>query len=103
MKLQISRLSAAAMSSSSFLPPDGGGVGLDSGGNRNSHTTKDNNSEEINCGKDEKEPLDKMTYSERLKTNVRFDQRLKRNVLEITLEKADADANLADVDEEAIA
>ena len=30
-----------------------------------------------------------MSYSDRLKTNVRYDQRLKRNVLEITLEKAD--------------
>ena len=29
----------------------------------------------------------KMSYSDRLKTNVRYDQRLKRNVLEITLEK----------------
>ena len=31
----------------------------------------------------------RISYSDRLKTNVRFDQRLKRNVLEITLEKDD--------------
>ena len=44
----------------------------------------------------------KMSYSERLKTNVRYDQRLKRNVLEITLEKTDTEADL-DVNQEAIA
>ena len=48
-------------------------------------------------------PFYKQSYSERLKTNVRFDQRLKRNILEVTLEKADADANLNDVLEEDIA
>ena len=45
----------------------------------------------------------KSTYSDRLKTNVRFDQRLKRNVLEITLEKTDNNADLDDVGQEAIA
>ena len=45
----------------------------------------------------------KQSYSDRLKTNVRFDQRLKRNILEITLEKSDTDANLSDVHEEDIA
>ena len=45
----------------------------------------------------------KQSYSDRLKTNVRFDQRLKRNILEITLEKSDTDANLTDVIEEDIA
>ena len=34
------------------------------------------------------------SYADRLKTNVRFDQRLKRNVLEITLEKTGKDSNL---------
>ena len=45
----------------------------------------------------------KQTYSDRLKTNVRFDQRLKRNVLEITLEKTDNNADLDDVGQEAVA
>ena len=45
---------------------------------------------------------DKMSYSDRLKTNVRYDQRLKRNVLEITLEKANIDADI-EVSQEAIA
>ena len=44
----------------------------------------------------------KMSYSDRLKTNVRFDQRLKRNVLEITLEKTDKDGEF-DVDGEDVA
>ena len=44
----------------------------------------------------------KMSYSDRLKTNVRFDQRLKRNVLEITLAKSNADAD-AEISVEAIA
>ena len=35
------------------------------------------------------------TYSEKLKTNVRFDQRLKRNILEILHEKERKDAELA--------
>ena len=41
------------------------------------------------------EPLgnqQKPSYSERVKSNVRYDQRLKRNVLEITLEKTNDDA-----------
>ena len=46
---------------------------------------------------------DKMSYSDRLKTNVRYDQRLKRNVLEITLEKTGKDAENEDVEEEDIA
>ena len=45
----------------------------------------------------------KMSYSDRLKTNVKYDQRLKRNVLEITLEKTDAEAELDSVDENDIA
>jgi hypothetical protein len=44
----------------------------------------------------------KMSYSDRLKTNVRFYQRLKRNVLEITLEKTDKDGEF-DVDGEDVA
>ena len=44
----------------------------------------------------------KMSYLDRLKTNVRFDQRLKRNVLEITPEKANAEAD-AEISVEAIA
>ena len=43
------------------------------------------------------------SYSERLKTNVRFDQRLKRNILEITLEKTDKEADINEVNEEDIA
>ena len=38
------------------------------------------------------------SYSDRLKTNVRYDQRLKRNLLEITLEKTNAEAEFNDVD-----
>ena len=40
-------------------------------------------------------PTDKPppTYADRLKTNVRWDQRLKRNVLEIMLEKSDKSAD----------
>ena len=34
------------------------------------------------------------TYSERLKSNVKYDQRLKRNVLEICLEKTEKDAEV---------
>ena len=45
----------------------------------------------------------RMSYSDRLKTNVRFDQRLKRNVLEITLEKTGSESETDNVDEEAIA
>ena len=35
------------------------------------------------------------TYAQRLKTNVKYDQRLKRNVLEIVLEKTEKEADLA--------
>ena len=42
------------------------------------------------------------SYSEMLRTNVRFDQRLKRNVLEITLEKTESDANI-DIDGDDVA
>ena len=34
------------------------------------------------------------SYVDRSKTNVSFDQRLKRNVLEITLEKTEKDSNM---------
>ena len=34
-------------------------------------------------------PIPATSYADRLKTNVRYDQRLKRNVLEITIEKTD--------------
>ena len=37
----------------------------------------------------------KVSYSERLKTNVRVDQRLKRNILEISLERTDKEAAFA--------
>ena len=42
------------------------------------------------------------SYSDKLKTNVRFDQRLKRNVLEITLEKTYVEAEI-EVEQEAVA
>ena len=45
----------------------------------------------------------KMSYSDRLKTNVRYDQRLKRNVLEITLEKTDAEVESDTIGQNAIA
>ena len=34
------------------------------------------------------------TYADRLKTNVSYNERLKRNVLEITVEKIDSDAEI---------
>ena len=42
----------------------------------------------------------KISYSESLKTNIKFDQRLKRNVLEISLEKMshESDLNLTNED-----
>ena len=43
------------------------------------------------------------SYSDKLKTNVRYDQRLKRNILEITLEKTKNDAVIEDVVHEDIA
>ena len=43
-----------------------------------------------------------MNYADRLKTNVRYDQRLKRNLLEITLEKTKTEAEFNDVDPEDI-
>ena len=46
---------------------------------------------------------DGKSYSDRLKTNVRYDQRLKRNVLEITLEKTNNDAVIDEVDAEDVA
>ena len=45
----------------------------------------------------------KMSYSDRLKTNVKYDHRLKRNVLEISLEKTGTEGDLSDVDQTAIA
>ena len=45
---------------------------------------------------------ERTSYSDRLKTNVRFDQRLKRNILEITLEKSDPTVDI-DVGQEDIA
>ena len=42
------------------------------------------------------------TYAERLKTNVNYDQRLKRNVLEILLEKSDKDVEIV-LDQECVA
>ena len=35
-----------------------------------------------------------VTYAERLKTNIRYDQRLKRNVLDIEIEKLDRENDL---------
>ena len=45
----------------------------------------------------------KLSYSDRLKTNVRYDQKFKRNLLEITLEKTDLGADINTVDGEDIA
>ena len=42
------------------------------------------------------------TYAQRLKTNVKYDQRLKRKVLEIVLEKTEAEADY-DIPHESIA
>ena len=42
------------------------------------------------------------SYAERLKTNVSYDQRLKRNVLEIVLEKTEKDADMV-MDQDCIA
>ena len=48
------------------------------------------------------QPERSKTYADRLKTNVKYDQRLKRNVLEITLEKTEEGADL-NVDQDCIA
>ena len=42
----------------------------------------------------------KMKYSDRLKTNVNYNARLKRNVLEIFLDKTDKEADIFAVDAE---
>ena len=42
------------------------------------------------------------SYAEKLKTNVNFNQRLKRNVLEITLEKTEKDAEIV-LDDKSVA
>ena len=76
------------------IPPDKSDHGETQGGAGNGDGKGDQVSE-VQDGK--------MSYSDRLKTNVRYDQRLKRNVLEITLEKTDTEAELDDVDQEAIA
>ena len=39
-------------------------------------------------------PVNVLSYADRLKTNVKFDQRLKRNVLEIEIEKVDKEADI---------
>ena len=52
-------------------------------------------------GRDQAQP---QSYADRLKTNVRWNQRLKRNVLEITLENKDrASDMLFDIDQESAA
>ena len=50
------------------------------------------------------EPFDGggLSYAQKLKTNVKFDQRLKRNVLEIVLEKTDYDSDY-DIPQDSIA
>ena len=53
---------------------------------------------------DKPPPEPQETYADRLKTNVRWDQRLKRNVLEITLEKSDKNSDSwVDLDPESTA
>ena len=85
------------MSAASDTPPPGGGYHREGGGgNGGGGITKG-----VESGKDRQ--VGKMSYSDRLKTNVRYDQRLKRNVLEITLEKTENDAAIDDVDADAIA
>ena len=42
------------------------------------------------------------SYADRLKTNVSYNERLKRNILEITLEKTEKDAEMV-LDQECIA
>jgi hypothetical protein len=56
-------------------PPDGDGA---EGQGRDTATTN----------------INPTSYANRLKTNVRYDHRLKRNVLEITVEKSDKDARI---------
>ena len=65
-------------------PPDRGGIG-----------EGDKHQKEVSpnvCDSDNWEKV--KTYSESLKTNMRYDQKLKRNVLEITLEKTFNDATI---------
>ena len=86
------------MGTTSETPPGGGYHDHDVGG---SIGGGDGVSIGVGSGKDPQ--ASKMSYSDRLKTNVRYDQRLKRNVLEITLEKTENDATIDDVDADAIA
>ena len=73
-------------------PPDkgketgGGDYQANDGDNRTFNQQSKTNQNETN-------PL-QLSYADRLKTNVRFDQRLKRNVLEITLEKTGKDSEM---------
>ena len=46
-------------------------------------------------------PNPRVSYSDRLKTNINFNQRLKRNILEITLERTNKDAEMK-IDQEEI-
>ena len=74
----ISRLSPPKMGDKT-VPPDRGQDHKDRGGAVSDNAATNVQQNEDNNGK--------MSYSDRLKTNVRYDQHLKRNVLEITLEK----------------
>ena len=79
----------------------GGGGGEQSKGvvHNNASDSQHNRSKEAidNVKSNEK------SYSDKLKANVRYDQRLKRNVLEITLEKTNDDAVIDNVGPEDIA
>ena len=50
-----------------------------------------------------KQAINEKSYADKLKTNVRYDQRLKRNILEIILEKTNNDAAINNVGHEDIA
>ena len=66
-------------------------------------TTKPRSDQSESVGGGGEEKVNKsMSYSDKLKTNVRYDQRLKRNVLEIALEKTDSDTTF-DVEEADVA
>ena len=62
-----------------------------------------NNGESVLHNNGSKQAINEKSYADKLKTNVRYDQRLKRNILEITLEKTNNDAAIDNVGHKDIA
>ena len=87
-----------------IVPPDRGGS-IRQGHTQQGGGSSDVRSDSEGLASDQSGPVQssKMSYSDRLKTNVKYDHRLKRNVLEISLEKTGTEGDLSDVDQTAIA